>query len=516
MRVRFEIRQLPPGQWDKVVRALWIMKLTDMAEGKRVYGSSFVTYDYMVAKHMKAALNIEGDQAHFTPVFPLFHRLWLLEIENSLLAIDNTISGLPYWNCFHDGLAVFNNEYMGSPPTTSNSYRVIDGRFANWRIPLMTDRGLGLSSGNMYGYARSPLNPNKEPVITRNIASLCGINFGFGEPASWDFCAARDSNIYDYQLCIDGGIHGRAHMTIGGSWQRPSQILLGQDTSILCAQWYGQILNTVNDVNITRKGRGSFINAFVAEPSCFDCKCCALDQSPDECLCDISTTSRALGCGPLWTGLQTIDDPAAGIDARATLAPEHAIEIVGDFLDPIASANDPIFLFHHANVDRNYEKWLRKHLYRQGEWLPLSSVQNFLYPTTGLVRGSNLHDILAEYNAPFSDLLGESKEGKLVYNYTVLQALETYSQQIYIYNNLDLEYASGSFQSTVPLQGMNVRDEPEIRRANTGILLLGEYWNPVMFTFALSAVFGLVVVVVALVVRRKVGRPHDSQMPREV
>ena len=63
MRVRFEIRELPPGQWDKIVRALWIMKMTKIAEGKRLYGSAFVSYDYMVAKHIKAALNSEGDQS---------------------------------------------------------------------------------------------------------------------------------------------------------------------------------------------------------------------------------------------------------------------------------------------------------------------------------------------------------------------------------------------------------------------------------------------------------------------
>ena len=203
------------------MRALWIMKMTSMDEGKARYGSSFVSYDRMVAKHIRAAVNSAGDQAHFTPVFPLFHRLWLLEIENSLVAIDPTISGLPYWNCFHDGFAVFNNDLMGSPPDANNAYKVMDGRFANWRIPVITDKGLDLSSGNMYGYARSPLNPNKEPVLTRNIASLCGIDFGFGEPSSWDFCADRGPNIYDYHLCIDGGIHGRSHMTIGGSWQRP-------------------------------------------------------------------------------------------------------------------------------------------------------------------------------------------------------------------------------------------------------------------------------------------------------
>ena len=113
-------------------------------------------------------------------------------------------------------------------------------------------------------------------------------------------------------------------------------------------------------------------------------------------------------------------------------------------LDPIASANDPIFLFHHANVDRNYEKWLRRHLFREGEWLPLSVVHNFDYPTAGLVKGNNLDDILASHNVPFSDLLGESKGGKPVFNYTVLQALGMYDQEIYVYNSLELDYAPDS------------------------------------------------------------------------
>ena len=60
MRVRFELRDLPPGQFERVVRALWVMKLTTGKAGREIYGSSYVSYDEMVAKHMKAALNKEG------------------------------------------------------------------------------------------------------------------------------------------------------------------------------------------------------------------------------------------------------------------------------------------------------------------------------------------------------------------------------------------------------------------------------------------------------------------------
>ena len=135
-----------------------------------------------------------------------------------------------------------------------------------------------------------------------------------------------------------------------------------------------------------RENRGSFISAFVAEP-CFDCNCCALNQSPDECMCGVSTTARATGCGPLWTGCWP-PRPAAGRRAGKP-APEHAIEIVGDFRRP-SSANDPIFLFT-ANVDRNYENGFVS-TYTAKEMASLRWCRTE-YPTAGLVRDS-LFDIL--------------------------------------------------------------------------------------------------------------------------
>ena len=93
MRLRKEIRSLSIAEWDRVVRAMWIMKLFTNEEGKATYGKLFANYDSLVAKHVKAALNPEGDQAHFGPIFPIYHRAWLLAFENSLLAIDPSIEG---------------------------------------------------------------------------------------------------------------------------------------------------------------------------------------------------------------------------------------------------------------------------------------------------------------------------------------------------------------------------------------------------------------------------------------
>jgi hypothetical protein len=54
-------------------------------------------YEDLVEKHMVAASNVAGDLAHFNPFFPLWHRLWLLELEDSLISVDSSIQGLAYW-----------------------------------------------------------------------------------------------------------------------------------------------------------------------------------------------------------------------------------------------------------------------------------------------------------------------------------------------------------------------------------------------------------------------------------
>lgn len=94
MRIRKEIRKLSATEWNDVVNGMWIMKKTPLDQGKTKYGPQFITYDRMLAKHAHAALNPVGDQAHFGPIFGVFHRAWLLEFENSLLAINKNISGL--------------------------------------------------------------------------------------------------------------------------------------------------------------------------------------------------------------------------------------------------------------------------------------------------------------------------------------------------------------------------------------------------------------------------------------
>jgi hypothetical protein len=75
-----------------------------------------------------------GYQGHFSAAFMTWHSMFMLEFENSLLAVDPQIEGLPYWNSAISNTSIFTSNLFGSTPGTGDSSRVIDGRFANWPI----------------------------------------------------------------------------------------------------------------------------------------------------------------------------------------------------------------------------------------------------------------------------------------------------------------------------------------------------------------------------------------------
>ena len=97
-RVRREIRTLPSAEFDALVGAMWTMKTLDDAAGKARFGPHFRTYDSFVAQHVAASLGTRCDEAHFSPVFAVWHRAYLYEFELSLAAVDANVSSLPYWD----------------------------------------------------------------------------------------------------------------------------------------------------------------------------------------------------------------------------------------------------------------------------------------------------------------------------------------------------------------------------------------------------------------------------------
>jgi Common central domain of tyrosinase len=85
-----------------------------------------------------------------------FHRAYLLRFENSLLAVDPTIEGLPYWDYSEDTETgkyfettdyIFSDKYFGSiKGNPDENYAITDGLFAYWPIAQWTSSRFGASS----------------------------------------------------------------------------------------------------------------------------------------------------------------------------------------------------------------------------------------------------------------------------------------------------------------------------------------------------------------------------------
>jgi hypothetical protein len=92
------------------------------------------------------------------------------------------------------------------------------------------------------------------------------------------------------------------------------------------------------------------------------------------------------------------------------LAPAEEIHYVGDFADVVTAPNDPIFAFHHANVDRHFEMWRENVLGPGGLGLSDSDsdsnsngnsnsnsnsiLLNYQDAANGLADGTRMQDIL--------------------------------------------------------------------------------------------------------------------------
>ena len=53
----------------------------------------------------------------------------------------------------------------------------------------------------------------------------------------------------------------------------------------------------------------------------------------------------------------------------------------GDFQDPVTSPNDPIFMFHHANLDRNAKQWMANNADKRAAF--------YEYPASGTIDGKS-------------------------------------------------------------------------------------------------------------------------------
>eukprot|EP00931_Biecheleriopsis_adriatica_P060248 TRINITY_DN36160_c0_g1_i1.p1 TRINITY_DN36160_c0_g1~~TRINITY_DN36160_c0_g1_i1.p1 ORF type:complete len:841 (-),score=136.83 TRINITY_DN36160_c0_g1_i1:23-2524(-) len=353
-RVRRELRSLSAEEREKVFAAVDVMKLTSTKAGQHKYGRNFVSYDELVAQHLANAASPGCDEAHLGVAFATYHRAFLLRFELSLLAVDPDIGAMPYWD--------YNVEAKMAEPRKSEIWKwfgssegdpndghaVKDGRFAHWRIRANASEISNYS--NSYNLLRSPWNANPSRHITRHRYS-CGSETSF-DARIWKLCAEAPDFLAWY-ACVDPTVHTWAHSFLGGVWHTERNV-----SRVECF-----LTNAIGIPAAWGKG-------------CLECSsnCTDPNAAQKTCRCQRSNKMGCIATKPL-----------------AKQAPTY-----GDFADAWTSPNDPIFFFHHANVDRNLMEWQQRHR---------SQAPHYSFPKASLpCKGHGLHDISGP-SWPFEGLL---------------------------------------------------------------------------------------------------------------
>jgi len=239
--------------------------------------------------------------------------------------------------------------------------------------------GCGSFYQNAFGLLRNRDNTEGNPFVTRFGGTLCDANtFDIGSLSKYDECLENiTEGITEFVDCFNFDVHARAHIGIGGS--RPAYDGQPSVGWPFCQFWHGASWSKINGVRKWAQRYGCF--------ECPDAGSCTYDPNEEfanwECAqCRLTNDSNVC--------------VIEGVE-KLILGERNEQQTHGDFLDQSTSPNDPIFMMHHANLDRYLTDWQLRN-YDQRPY--------YGYPTEGYQDGFRLDDVLSA-NFPFTGLFTE-------------------------------------------------------------------------------------------------------------
>jgi len=406
VRIRREIRGLSSTERQRVFNALHIMKHTSQEDGEKRYGPMFRNYDSITVQHAYAAVNPKCDQGHFGPAFFTFHRVMVLLVEESLLAVDPAIEAIPYWNFNEDfeqyedpsDSVVWTDSYFGeSQGDVNNGWQIRNGPWANWTVT----KNPTTFKPNPFGFLRGWGNMNNAVGLTR-AHTICGVPLSpYGDLTSRSMGdCIKEASFHNFFFCMDHGLEGPhpfLHIWLGGSWGAAKG-------------------------NCAKKQQLE-ANADLVS-GCLHCPPCSDDVPMEQCKCARNQTACDLADS---TGnCQRYPGGDFRPDYRPDEKCEHCQECrdgtmgaAGDFWDGMTSPNDPIFWFHHPNVDRAFTEWQR----RVGRRFIPDGPPYFGFPESGHCPGHNLNDVISP-TWPFNASLIGKKFTRPLTNADLLEATQ--------------------------------------------------------------------------------------------
>ena len=283
----------------------------------------------------------------------VWHMAFILEFENALLSVDPSIGALPYWDECLTEPSLFSDDYFGNDPE-GEPYEVTSGKFAYWPISnfsiddwagyIVDDTFLGFAGS---GDPNSTFLRGSENLVNNTYMTRYGSGSAWeasvGETcteAFWD-CAASTDNWIDWYACIE---NGNANYPSVPSFHSPHPVVGG------------------------RAGGGGRPPGGGGGPP-------------------PGGGGTGGGAPP---GTRLLQGGGGGPTQR------------GDLEDPQTSPNSPLFMFFHANLDRNRLWWMQRHntaedkCYYYGfptENAPRIAGRNGIIPGGANYDGAHLNDV---------------------------------------------------------------------------------------------------------------------------
>ena len=235
--VRREIRSLTDADREKFFEALYKIYSVDATTGTKLYGAKFHTAEYFLWKHLTGAGTADCDHWHDGAGLVNNHVALTLEVEQSLQAVDPSIS-MPYWEygmdnyLYKDWMSspVFGADWFGEA-NPRNSLHAIDdgGRWSNLAMPdgapykdwSMKETGTINPYINAYGHMRSPWNNNPSQLMGRHNLTYHRSIFTIPDCMTLQECF-NSAGMSDINFCLNGATHGPVHINIGGAWAEGS------------------------------------------------------------------------------------------------------------------------------------------------------------------------------------------------------------------------------------------------------------------------------------------------------
>jgi hypothetical protein len=223
--VRREIRKLLDSDREAFFNAIAVLQRVPTKVGQRLYGSKYLSKDYLVRLHLYYGGMAGCDHWHQGPGFVTSHMAYTMLFEQSLQSVNPAVT-VPFWDFTLESTfyephtwrrsSIFARDWFGDASPANELHTVTAGRFAY--APTMANAREFSAVYNSYGLLRAPWNNDPSPFVTRS-SQVYGLPNNMKPSGCNEYARVlKFTNWIDFSRQLNSAAHGHIHETVGGSW----------------------------------------------------------------------------------------------------------------------------------------------------------------------------------------------------------------------------------------------------------------------------------------------------------